>query len=447
MGFWPDKDEALLKQFVEQLKLSRYDSAYRSHLRSFQRFLSWQSPSRVLTQATLRDWLRERLKQSPLRLVVHQGQLVNRFFDWLVACGAVASNPLAELRHEYGCRSTAAIVRALVSPQPNEALEALRPLPRYGSHLGGIIREHVQRMQTLGLRYDENRFLHFDRFLQRRPGAAKEELSTLVREFAALARSAAGKLRRIDVGRVLANALNRAGSFVVPPARDRMLVQEVRRMRRRPYIYSVAEVQRLLETARRFPARKALQHPRMLYTMLVLAYCAGLRLREIVRLELKDIDLAEGTIEIRNTKFFKSRRLPLSSSALAALRDYLEARQQTGASIHPEARLFCHNKGGYSEITVGVLLHRVIHLAGLSTKTDVGKPRFHDLRHTMVVHRMTAWYREGINPQSRLPYLSAYLGHRDINSTLVYLTITQELLQQANERFRTGQADVLKAIH
>ena len=184
----------------------------------------------------------------------------------------------------------------------------------------------------------------------------------------------------------------------------------------------------------------------MLYTMIVLAYCAGLRLQEIVRLELKDIDLAEGTIEIRNTKFFKSRRLPLSASALAALQDYLAARQQAGSSIHPEARLFCHNKGGYSKITVGVLLSRVIQLAGLTTATDVGTPRTHDLRHTMVVHRMTAWYREGINPQSRLPYLSAYLGHRDINSTLVYLTITQELLQRANERFRLDQADILKVI-
>ena len=59
---------------------------------------------------------------------------------------------------------------------------------------------------------------------------------------------------------------------------------------------------------------------------------------------------------------------------------------------------------------------------------------------------MTQWYRQGINPQGRLAHLAAYLGHRDINSTLVYLTITQELLQQANQRFRTAEADVLKVI-
>jgi integrase len=58
----------------------------------------------------------------------------------------------------------------------------------------------------------------------------------------------------------------------------------------------------------------------------------------------------------------------------------------------------------------------------------------------MVVNRMLTWYRAGINPQARLPYLATYLGHKDINSTLVYLTITQELLQEASERFRAFAA-------
>ena len=59
------------------------------------------------------------------------------------------------------------------------------------------------------------------------------------------------------------------------------------------------------------------------------------------------------------------------------------------------------------------------------------------------MNRMLAWYREGINPQPLLPYLATYLGHKDINSTLVYLTITQELLQQAGERFRVFGAAAL----
>jgi integrase len=176
------------------------------------------------------------------------------------------------------------------------------------------------------------------------------------------------------------------------------------------------------------------------------AYCAGLRLAEIVGLELRDVDFEEGTIEVRDTKFFKSRRLPLSSSAVAALRDYLVARRKAGASQEPLASLFVHEKGGYSHVTAGALLRDVIRRAGLRTGRGRGGPRIHDIRHTFVVHRMTQWYREGINPQSRLQYLSTYLGHRDIYSTLIYLTITQELLQHANDRFRAGEADVRKAI-
>ena len=63
-------------------------------------------------------------------------------------------------------------------------------------------------------------------------------------------------------------------------------------------------------------------------------------------------------------------------------------------------------------------------------------PRIHDLRDTLVVHKILEWYRQGVNPQEKLPHLATYLGHRDINSTLVYITVTQELLHEANERFR-----------
>jgi hypothetical protein len=70
--------------------------------------------------------------------------------------------------------------------QPTKALESLHP-PRYGSHLGPIIREHVNRVRTRGLRYrHESRFLQFDRFLQQPPGAGQEPLTTLIREYAAL---------------------------------------------------------------------------------------------------------------------------------------------------------------------------------------------------------------------------------------------------------------------
>jgi integrase/recombinase XerD len=448
MPNWPDQeDETLINQFVEQLNLVCYSAPFLSRLRQFQRFVARRFPKRAFSEAVLRAWLKEELKTSPLPLVVHHGQLVNRFLDWLATGAAIEANPIAELRRKYDCRSSAAVLRALAGDQSAKALEALRPPPRYGSHLGPIMREHVNRMRTRGLRYrHENRFLQFDRFLQQRPGADKEPLTTLIREYAGRASSAAGKVQRIDLGRVIAKELNRSGLAVATPKRDRVLVQEMLRSRRRPHIYTTEEVQLLLDTARGDPARRAPLRSLTLYTMLVLAYCAGLRLAEIVGLKLGDIDLNADCIEVGDTKFFKSRRLPLSTTAMKALRDYLKARSKAGAPTESDAPLFWHAKGGYGYVAAGAHLRRLIRAAGLKKTTGRTGPRVHDLRHAFVVHRMTTWYEQGINPQTRLPYLAAYLGHRNIHSTLVYLTITQELLQHANERFRTSEAEVLQVI-
>jgi integrase len=84
--------------------------------------------------------------------------------------------------------------------------------------------------------------------------------------------------------------------------------------------------------------------------------------------------------------------------------------------------------------------------AGVKAARGKIGPRIHDLRHTMVAHRMRSWYREGVDTQSRLPYLATYLGHKDINSTLVYLNSTPELLQEASKRFRRNAVKMLHDV-
>jgi integrase len=131
---------------------------------------------------------------------------------------------------------------------------------------------------------------------------------------------------------------------------------------------------------------------------------------------------------------------------MKALQDYLDARQRAGAPRQASAGLFWHQQpaGQYSYAMTGTLLTWVIKRAGFKPERGRVGPRIHDLRHAFVVNRMLAWYREGVNPQSRLPYLATYLGHRDIHSTLVYLTITQELLQLAGDRFHAFAAASLQ---
>ncbi len=171
-----------------------------------------------------------------------------------------------------------------------------------------------------------------------------------------------------------------------------------------------------------------------------------MRVSEIAHLNLGDVDLTAGTIAIRETKFFKSRILPLAASVVAPLRGYMEARRRSGAPQDPASGLFWHDQNGtrYATTTVMRLFVDILRRAGLKPPRGRTGPRIHDLRHSFVVNRILEWYRAGINPQDKLPFLATYLGHRDIHSTLVYITVTQDLLQQANERFRAFGAHCLQ---
>jgi integrase len=385
-----------------------------------------------------------------MHLVLNRARMVDRFLDFLASEGSIPGNPLEQLRVRYGQRAGAPIVRALLAADSAVALEAQRPVPRFASFLGRCMREHVERMQILGYRYatETARFLRFDRFLQRRPDLADQPPAVLLQQWAAESPTLNHACECQQVGRGLAKAWQRFDPSVELPKLDRRLARQLAQQRRHPYIYTPQEVRHLLDTAREFPSPRSPLRPLTLYTMIVLAYCAGLRLGEFVRLTLDDVHLDVGEIAIRETKFFKSRTLPLTDSVMAALRDYLEARRRAGASQDGSSGLFWRGPDAaesYSYVMVEHLLVSVLRRAGLKPEKGRVGPRIHDLRHAFVVNRMLSWYREGVDPQARLPYLATYLGHKDINSTLVYLTVTQELLQQASERFRTFAAHTLRA--
>ena len=133
---------------------------------------------------------------------------------------------------------------------------------------------------------------------------------------------------------------------------------------------------------------------------------------------------------------------------MAALGRYLSLRKQAGGPASADSSLFWspQSNQGYCIGGVRLVLTDVLRRAGVKPARGAIGARIHDLRHTMVGHRMRDWYKAGINPQSRLPYLATYLGHKDIRSTLVYLHITPELLQEAGERFRKNGAAVLRAM-
>jgi site-specific recombinase XerD len=309
------------------------------------------------------------------------------------------------------------------------------------------MQDHLHRMRTLGYRYerDEQHLVRFDQYLQTRQDASSQLLQVLIEEWGALAPNPILKQQRLFMGRALARSLRRSDPTIAEIPVEPGLLRAAKQQQRTPHIYSEDEICRLLLTARRSSSPRAPLRPQTLETMLTLAYGAGLRLGELVRLTLGDLDLAQATIEIRETKFFKSRRLPLTSTVMTVLQQYLVARRLAGASEAPDAALFWNEQRhrGYAIVSAEHLLTQVIRAAGLKPSHGRRGPRVHDLRHTFVVHRLLAWYRTGVDPQRRLHHLATWLGHRDINSTLVYLTITQELLQEASQRFHAYGATVL----
>ena len=452
MKAWPDTNGSAIGRYLRQLRLRnpKTPTIYRSILRGFQDIVAQhqRSPSRV-SRHVLEVWLRERSAEWAASTVLHRACIIDRFLDFLVRDGSIASNPLAELRTSYCVRGSKTILRALLAPQPDRALEAGRQLPPFGSILGDLMRDQIALMRTRGFRYETqaHMFLRFDRFLQRHPELDNKPVTVMLQRWAATRSTAYHAADCERLGRALAKARRHLDPSIAVPRPDPRPQQQVARQWRRPYIYSPEEVRLLLDIARAYPSPRAPLRPLTLYTMLAVGYCAGLRVSEIARLDLGDVDLQAGTITIRETKFFKSRILPLAGSVMAALREYLEARRRAGAPEDPASGLFWHDQGGARYVTQAVawLFIDILRRAGLKPPRGRTGPRIHDLRHSMVVNRILAWYRAGINPQERLPFLATYLGHRNIHSTLVYITVTQDLLQQAGERFRALGARCLQA--
>jgi len=443
-------DVTVIEQFLrtQHFRHAATPKNYAGLLRNFSSFVARFGEGASLTVSVVQHWLKERNLKWPAHILHHRTWLVERYVKWLQDQGMIETNPFAELHRLYGPR-TVPIVRALVDEDSDAALQKLRRLPRFGSFLGRVMEEHVAHMRALGYRYDNNEetLLRFDRFLQRGPELAGLPLSSLIERWSEEQPSPFHLFDAQQAGRIVSKAMHRLDPRVPVLRVADGVARAARQGHRSAHLYTDEEIQRILQAALSYPSPKAPLRPMTLYTMLVLAYCAGLRGREIVRLRLGDVDLQEETIGIRETKFFKHRRLPLAPGVMAVLGRYLALREQAGAPKSPDTSLFWspQRDRGYSIGGMKLLLTDVLRRAGVKPARGAVGARIHDLRHTMVGHRMRDWYKSGINPQSALPYLATYLGHKDIRSTLVYLNITPELLQEAAERFRKHGAAALRA--
>ncbi len=449
MTTWPDPERQLIARYLAGLGLRSTDSRarYKQVLHGFQDVAECHAE---LGQDVLVAWMRASSDRWAATTQLHRTRIIDRFLDHLLEAGAIDSNPIVALREACNIKQCKPVWRAFASESPDRALAELRQPRPFGSVLGGIMAEHVALMRNRGYKYASQCawLLRFDRFLQLNPSLQDQPIGVMLELWSAATATHNHANECEKLKRIFAKILRRRDPSIPPRRPDRRPEKEAAKQWRKPHIYTPADVRRMLDTARSYPSPRAPLRPLSLYTMLLLAYCAGLRRSELARLDLGDVDLKGGTITVRQTKFFKTRILPLPGGVMAELRAYVDARRCAGGSPDPRSGLFWHDRRSarYTEQAVTWLLVDVIRRTGLKPQQGRTGPRLHDLRHSMVVNRILEWYRMGINPQDRLPFLATYLGHRDINSTLVYITVTQDLLQEASERFRVVGAPCLNLM-
>lgn len=205
---------------------------------------------------------------------------------------------------------------------------------------------------------------------------------------------------------------------------------------RLPFLFDLATMRRLLAAARQLPdGRRTGRRPLVYETAFALIYGLGLRAGEAARLRLGDVDSARGTLLVRQSKFGKTRLLAMGPNLAGRLAQYVAAVHGTAGDA--EAPLFSLTPGRcLRPDTLSETFRELCDEISLQPAPGVAAPCLHHLRHSFAVGRLLRWYREGIDVNSRLLQLSTFLGHVCPASTAHYLRVTEELLTEADRRFR-----------
>jgi integrase len=293
--------------------------------------------------------------------------------------------------------------------------------------LRSALERYLSMRQGLGYKYQQQarRLADFVSFMEKRK--AVTITTKLAMTWATLPpdRHASWALRLTDVRGFARHIANIDPQTEVPPTG---ILPRLKRAK--PYIYSDAEVEALLAAALVLPPASGLR--RWTYHCLFgIIAATGMRLSEAIGLQREDADLTEGVLTVRQTKFGKSRLIPLHPSTSSALRSYAERRDaHLGSRCGPH--FFVAERGGR-------LLHQYVHRVfwrlsretGLRRPGDHSGPRVHDLRHRFAIRTLLGWYREGMDIEQQLPVLSTYLGHAYVRDTYWYLSACPELMQEA----------------
>lgn len=312
-----------------------------------------------------------------------------------------------------------------------------KPL-EYESPLAPLMEQLIREKRSGGYKYDTPaRVLKdFDRFLCGTTVTKNELPKELVLKWLEKRphEQASTHQRRIILVRQLAQLMMRLGyPAYAPPGRFGT---------RRSYVFSPRilthkEVRKIIHAADNIhpSPRSPLLHI-MAPEIFRLLYCCGFRLSEVLKLRVRDVDLQQGVITVRQGKFGKDRLVPPSIEMVDRLRAYAEdLEKRTLARREPDAYFFpSAQQAAWHCSTIYQLYRKVLLQCGIPHGGRGKGPRVHDLRHTFAVHRLLRWYEEGADLNAKLPFLVAYLGHQDFTGTQKYLHLTAELFPNLTAR-------------
>lgn len=207
-----------------------------------------------------------------------------------------------------------------------------------------------------------------------------------------------------------------------------------------PYIYSQKEVTILMEAADKLTPINGLR-PRTYSTLIGLIASTGLRTSEALHLKRTEFEPENGRLIIRDTKFHKSRIVPIAPSVTLSLKEYLNFLNHYHVSIASECFLLSEQGRELLPSVVHYTFQKLRRHVGLDEQCSERAPRLYDLRHTFACRVLQRWYIEGVDINQRLPYLSTYLGHVKPSDTYWYLSAVPELMEIVQSRFNDSNID------
>jgi site-specific recombinase XerD len=375
-------------------------------------------------------------------------RLLRDFLQFLQARELLAENVIDHLYRRYPLKGWRGLAEAAKRAKPLTALERLRPRTRFNGPWGKQMSAFILFKRRLGVQYEfeESTLANLDRFLAEAGVAPEGHIPPVLFDQWLLDQVGNNEQTLNTKRRVAQRFFDYAASLGLLQGNPANGPSSIPRRTLRPYVFSKEEIRQILQRARGMPDIPFFPHRGATYEMIFATlYCLGLRISELCRLCLRDIDFDKGLLWVRASKFYKGRLLPLGPKYLATLKQFVEDHRTPW--IGEEEPLFPSYHGKHMRRgSIGRVFRHIVKQIGLKPDPGQRAPCLHSFRHAFAVHRLLRWYRKGERVQAKLPLLSAFLGHVDIASTQVYLDMIPELLEEIHLRFESHCGNHLSLI-